>query len=70
MPGETKIGMKQDQKTQNEPDTAVVSAMTTEGSSELEATVVTVVEEIQETDAEDVKPDQGGVVEIRLDYIY
>ena len=65
MPGETKIDMEQDQKTQNEPDTAVhvASAMTTEGSSELEATVVTVVEEVQETDVEDVKPDQEAVVE-------
>ena len=63
MPGETKIDMKQDQKTQNEPNTAVASAMTTEGSSELEATVVTVVEEVQETDVEGVKPDHGAVVE-------
>ena len=42
MPEETKVDMKQDQKTRHEPETAVVSAMTTEGSSELEATVVTV----------------------------
>ena len=61
-PSETKIDTKQDQKTQSEPDTTV-TVMTTEGSSELEATVVTVVEEVQETDMEDLKPDQGAVVE-------
>ena len=59
MRGETKVDMKQDQETQNEPDTSVASALTTEGTSELEATVVTVVEAVQETDVEDVKPDQG-----------
>jgi hypothetical protein len=62
MPEETKIDTKQDQKTQSEPDTTV-TVIPTEGSSELEATVVTVVEEVQETDVEDVKPDQGAVVE-------
>ena len=41
MPDETKVDMKPDQKTRNKPETAVVSAMTTGGSSELEATMVT-----------------------------
>ena len=59
---ETKFEMKQDQKTRNEPETGVASTMTTEGSSELEANVVTVVEEVVETDVEVMKPDQGGVV--------
>ena len=66
IPDETKVDdiVKQDQKTQNEPTTAVVSAMTTAGSTELEATVVTIVaEEVAETDVDDMKQDQEAVVE-------
>ena len=67
IPHETKVDMKQDQKTQNEPEIAVVSAMTTGGSSELEATVVTTVaEEVAEVDVDDMKQDQEAVVETTM----
>ena len=48
---------------QHEPETAIVSAMTTEGSSKLEATVVTVLAEVAETDGDDMKPEQEAMVE-------
>ena len=54
MPDETKVDMKQHQKTRNEPETAVVPTTTTEGSSELETTVVTtIVEKVAGTDVDE-----------------